>query len=34
MGAARAVFTVLGKLPEGLGALRYHLGRKGLVEYR
>lgn len=34
MGAARAVFAVLGKLPEGLGALRYHLGRKGLVEYR
>jgi glycosyltransferase involved in cell wall biosynthesis len=34
IGATGAVFTVLGKLPEGLGALRYHLGRKGLIEYR
>ena len=34
MGASRAFFTVLGKLPEGLGALRYHLGRGGLIEYR
>jgi glycosyltransferase involved in cell wall biosynthesis len=39
LGWARAVFTVLGKLPEALGVLRYHRNqrrgrRTGLIEYR
>ena len=39
MGWERAVFTVLGKLPEAVGALRYHLNRRrgratGIIEYR
>lgn len=39
MGWERAVFTVLGKLPEALGVLRYHANkrrgrRSGLIEYR
>jgi len=39
MGVARGVFTVLGKVPEALGALRFHLNRRRgqatrLIEYR
>tara|TARA_R110002049_G_scaffold23781_7_gene84815 strand:+ start:17553 stop:18485 length:933 start_codon:yes stop_codon:yes gene_type:complete len=34
-GAAWGVFSVLGKFPEALGALKYHLGRDGrIIEYR
>lgn len=40
MGAARAAFTVLGRLPEGIGAAEFHLRRaaraqdRGLIEYK
>lgn len=39
IGAERAVFTVLGKVPEALGALEYHLNRlrgraRGILEYK
>lgn len=40
LGVARAAFTVLGRLPEGLGAAEFHLRRaarrqgRGLIEYK
>lgn len=40
MGAERALFTTLGKIPEALGAIEYHMrrtrlaGPRGLIEYK
>ena len=40
MGAPRAAFTVLGRLPEGIGAAEFFLRRvmrtegRGLIEYK
>ena len=40
MGVERAAFTTLGKLPEAMGAIEYHLRRtrlgrpRGLIEYK
>ena len=40
MGLEQAAFTTLGKLPEAMGAIEYHLRRsrlgrpRGLIEYK